>query len=50
MLSLPGAMRYLTRQQQLVLGVVLLLLLTGWAVKAWRAAHPPPAAARVPAN
>jgi hypothetical protein len=36
----------LTRQQQTVLGVVILLLLVGWAVKAWRTAHPatPPAA------
>ncbi len=25
----------------MVLGVVLLLLVTGWAVKAWRTAHPP---------
>jgi hypothetical protein len=33
----------LTRQQQLFLCVVLLLLLTGWAVKAWRTAHPPAA-------
>jgi hypothetical protein len=31
----------LTRQQQLVICLVLLLLLTGWAVKAWRNAHPP---------
>jgi hypothetical protein len=31
----------LTRQQQLFLCAVLLLLLTGWAVKAWRTAHPP---------
>jgi len=38
----------LTKQQQLFLCVVLLLLLTGWAVKAWRTAHPPssPPAAR----
>ena len=34
----------LTKQQQLFLCVVLLLLLTGWAVKVWRTAHPPPAA------
>jgi len=41
-----GAMFKLTKQQQLFLCVVLLLLLTGWAVKAWRTAHPPsPAAA-----
>jgi hypothetical protein len=31
----------LTRQQQLFLCSVLLLLLVGWAVKAWRTAHPP---------
>jgi hypothetical protein len=31
----------LTKQEQLVLCVVLGLLLTGWAVKAWRTAHPP---------
>lgn len=35
----------LTKQQQLFLCVVLLLLLTGWAVKAWRTAHPRPAPA-----
>jgi ABC-type transport system involved in cytochrome c biogenesis permease subunit len=31
----------LTRQQRRVLGAVLLLLLVGWAVQAWRRAHPP---------
>jgi hypothetical protein len=31
----------LTRQQQLFLCSLLLLLLVGWAVKAWRTAHPP---------
>jgi hypothetical protein len=35
----------LTKQEQLVLCIVLGLLLTGWAVKTWRTAHPPPAAA-----
>jgi hypothetical protein len=35
------AMLNLTRSQQQFLCVVLLLLLIGWAVKAWRAAHPP---------
>jgi len=30
----------LTRQQQLVLVMVILLFLTGWAVKAWRTARP----------
>ncbi len=33
-------MKYLTKEQQKVLGVVLLLLLTGLAVKTWRTAHP----------
>src|SRR5262245_47168534 len=32
----------LTGQQQKFLCVVLLLLLTGWTVKAWRTAHPGP--------
>jgi len=31
----------LTRQEQLVLCVILGLLLVGWAVKAYRAGHPP---------
>jgi hypothetical protein len=35
----------LTKQEQLVLCIVLGLLLTGWAVKTWRTAHPPAAAA-----
>jgi len=30
----------LTKQEQLVLCLVLSLLLVGWAVKAWRTAHP----------
>ncbi len=34
-------MNWLTKQEQLVLITVLGLLLTGWAVKAYRAAHPP---------
>lgn len=34
-------MNALTRQEQLVLGLVLGLLLVGWAVKTYRAAHPP---------
>ncbi len=33
-------MKYLTREQQLVLCVILFLLLTGLAVKTWRTAHP----------
>jgi hypothetical protein len=32
----------LTKQEQLVLCIVLGLLLTGWAVKTYRAAHPAP--------
>jgi hypothetical protein len=32
----------LTRRERLVLTMVLFLLLTGWTVKAWRTAHPPP--------
>jgi len=34
-------MIHLTKQEQKVLCIILGLLLTGWAVKAWRAAHPP---------
>jgi hypothetical protein len=37
-------MSHLTRQQQKVLATVLLLLLVGWSVRAWRQAHPPPPA------
>jgi hypothetical protein len=33
-------MNVLTKQEQLVLCVVLGLLLLGWAVKTYRAAHP----------
>jgi len=33
-------MKYLTKEQQKVLCVILLLLLTGLAVKTWRNAHP----------
>jgi hypothetical protein len=40
----------LTRQQQLVLGVVTFLLVTGWLVRTWRAAHPPTPAAAAPAR
>jgi len=35
------AVNRLTKKEQLVLCIVLGLLLTGWAVKAYRAAHPP---------
>jgi hypothetical protein len=34
------AVNYLTRQEQMFLLVVLGLLLTGWAVKTYRLAHP----------
>lgn len=33
-------MKYLTKEQQMVLGVILFLLLTGLAVKTWRTAQP----------
>jgi hypothetical protein len=45
--AVPSPCRYiarvnrLTKQEQLVLCVVLGLLLTGWAIKSYRAAHPP---------
>jgi hypothetical protein len=32
--------KFLTKQEQLVLCLVFGLLLTGWAVKTWRTAHP----------
>lgn len=34
-------MAHLTKQEQTVLILVIFLLLTGWAVKAYRTAHPP---------
>jgi len=34
-------MNWLTKQEQLVICLVLGLLLTGWAVKYHRATHPP---------
>ena len=34
-------MKYLTKQQQAVFCVAVLLLLAGLAVKTWRLAHPP---------
>jgi hypothetical protein len=34
-------MVHLTKQEQFVLCVVIALLLTGWAVKAYRTTHPP---------
>jgi len=39
----------LTKQEQVVLCIVLGLLLTGWAVKIYRAAHPPAAMTRMAA-
>ncbi|HTR42352.1 MAG TPA: hypothetical protein VMH87_12115 [Pseudomonadales bacterium] len=33
-------MKFLTRQEQLFLGVVLGLLIIGWSVKWYRTAHP----------
>jgi hypothetical protein len=39
-------MNRLTKQEQFVLCIVLGLLLTGWAVKVWRTAHPPTVAVR----
>jgi len=35
------AVNGLTRREQVVLCIIVGLLLTGWAVKAYRAAHPP---------
>ncbi|MGO8764101.1 MAG: hypothetical protein ACLQSR_03075 [Limisphaerales bacterium] len=37
-------MNRLTKQEQLVLGVILGLLLVGWCVQFYRTAHPPAAA------
>jgi hypothetical protein len=36
-----NSMLHFTRQQQLVLCVALFLMLTGWAVKAWRLSQRP---------
>jgi hypothetical protein len=33
---------FLTKQEQMVLCLIFVLLLTGWAVKTWRTAHPRP--------
>jgi len=41
-----AAVKFLTKQEQMALCLIFVLLLTGWAVKTWRAAHP---AANVPA-
>jgi hypothetical protein len=34
-------MKYLTKEQQKVLLIIVFLLLTGLAVKTWRTMHPP---------
>ena len=34
--------RFLTKQEQLVICLILGLLLTGWSVEVWRAAQVPP--------
>jgi hypothetical protein len=39
-----GSVNFLTKQEQMVLCLIVVLLLTGWAVKTWRTAHPPAAA------
>jgi hypothetical protein len=41
---------HLTKQEQYVLLLVIGLLLLGWAVKSYRAAHPPQSAAHQPAK
>jgi len=41
-----AAVKFLTKQEQLVLCLVFGLLLVGWAVKTWRAAHEPAAVAQ----
>jgi hypothetical protein len=43
----PVPMKYLTKEQQKVLCVILFLLLVGLAVKTWRTAHPPKQAGTV---
>ena len=35
-----GAVSHLTKQEQLVLCVVVVLLVSGWMVRAYRQAHP----------
>jgi hypothetical protein len=35
------AVNFLTKQQKQVLCCILFLLVTGWAVRTWRLAHPP---------
>ena len=43
-----GEVNYLTRQERIVLCIVVGLLLTGWLVKWYRTAHPPMVAAQQP--
>ena len=45
--ALADSMKYLTKEQQKVLCVILLLLLVGLAVKTWRTAHPAKQAGQV---
>jgi hypothetical protein len=40
-----ASVSFLTKQEQMALCLIVVLLLTGWGVKSWRAAHP---AAAVP--
>ena len=42
-----GVVNFLTKQEQMALCLLLVLLLTGWVVKSYRLAHPPAAAAVV---
>jgi hypothetical protein len=42
--------KFLTKQEQMVLCLVIILLLTGWAVKAYRTAHPGAASLASAAN
>jgi hypothetical protein len=34
-------MVHMTKQEQLVISIIIGLLLVGWAVKTWRTANPP---------
>jgi hypothetical protein len=36
-----ACVNFLTKQEQMVLCLIFVLLLAGWAVKTWRAAHTP---------
>jgi len=36
-----ASVKFLTKQEQMVLCLIFVLLLTGWGVKTWRTAHPP---------